>query len=354
VYTEKMPVGVVGAIVPWNSPLMLLVWKLAPALAAGCTIVAKPSDQTPVTALELAKLFDEAGFPPGVFNVVTGDGPDVGKALTRHPGVDKIAFTGSTQTGIDVATAAAQNLTRISLELGGKSAQLVFPDADLEAAANGIIAGVFAATGQTCMAGSRLLVHSSAHDELVDRVTSRAKTIVLGDPTDPKTEMGPLNNRSQFEKVQRLLDRARAEGATFACGGGPAGEGGYFIEPTVVLGARPQDTICREEVFGPVLAVLPFESETEAVELAHDSPYGLAAGVWTTDIRRGHRVARALRAGSVWINAYRIVAPNVPFGGFGHSGVGRENGAAAISEFTETKATWVELTGATRDPFTLG
>jgi acyl-CoA reductase-like NAD-dependent aldehyde dehydrogenase len=354
VYTRQEPVGVVAAIVPWNSPLLLLTWKVAPALAAGCTVVVKPSDYTPVTALELGKRVAEAGFPPGVFNVVTGNGPAVGRALARHPGVDKVAFTGSTRTGIDVAQGAAEHVGRVSLELGGKSAQLVFADADLEAAANGVIAGVFAATGQTCIAGSRLLVHRSVQDELVRRIVTRAETIVIGDPSDPATEMGPLANAAQLEKVRAFLDEAAREGATFACGRSGSEPGGYFVRPTVLTGVRRDARIVREEVFGPVLCVLPFDDEDEAIALANDGVYGLAAGVWTLDVRRAHRVAARVRAGSVWINAYRVVAPNVPFGGFGTSGIGRESGLDAIREFTETKAIWIELTGATRDPFTIG
>src|SRR5262245_25731938 len=354
IYTRQEPVGVVAAIVPWNSPLLLLTWKLAPALAAGCTVVVKPSDYTPVTALELAKRIAEAGLPPGIFNVVTGNGPAVGRALARHPGVDKVAFTGSTRTGIDVAQGAAAHLGRVSLELGGKSAQLVFADADLEAATNGVIAGVFAATGQTCIAGSRLVVHRSIHDELVGRIVTRAETIKMGDPSDPATEMGPLANAAQLERVRGFLDEAAREGVTFACGRSGKDPGGYFVRPTVLTGVRRDARIVREEVFGPVLCVLPFDDEDEAIALANDGVYGLAAGVWTLDVRRAHRVAARIRAGSVWVNAYRVVAPNVPFGGFGASGIGRESGLDAIREFTETKAVWVELTGATRDPFTIG
>jgi (Z)-2-((N-methylformamido)methylene)-5-hydroxybutyrolactone dehydrogenase len=345
----------VAAIVPWNSPLLLLCWKLAPALAAGCTMVAKPSDYSPASAVELAALMDEAGFPPGVFNVVTGFGPAVGKALAAHPDVDKVAFTGSTAVGAEVAKAAAANITGVLLELGGKSAHLVFDDADLDAACNGVLAGVFAATGQTCMAGSRLLVARGVHDALVGRIADRARSIRLGDPKAPETEMGPVATEPQYRKVLSFLDGAAAEGATVAAGGRPDERlGGYFVQPTVLTGVKPTMTVACEEVFGPVLAVLPFDTEDEAVALANDSRYGLAGAVWTKDIHRAHRVAHALRTGTVWINAYRVVGPDVPFGGFGQSGLGRENGIDAVHEYTQTKAVWVELTGGTRDPFTLG
>ncbi|HEY1639254.1 MAG TPA: aldehyde dehydrogenase [Streptosporangiaceae bacterium] len=355
VYTRREPAGVVAAIVPWNSPLLLLCWKLAPALAAGCTVVAKPSDYSPASAVELAGRMAEAGFPPGVFNVVTGFGPAVGQALAAHPDVDKIAFTGSTAVGAEVARAAAGNITGVLLELGGKSAHVVFPDADLDAACNGVLAGVFAATGQTCMAGSRLLVHRSVHDELVARITARAAAIRLGDPRAADTEMGPLATEPQYRKVLSFLDSAAAEGATVAAGGRAAAAlGGFFVEPTVLTGVTPGMSVAGEEVFGPVLAVLPFDTEDEAVALANNTRYGLAGAVWTKDVHRAHRVAHELRAGTVWVNAYRVVAPDVPFGGYGMSGLGRENGIDAVREYTQTKAIWVELTGGTRDPFTLG
>ena len=354
VYTRREPAGVVGAIVPWNSPLLLLCWKVAPALAAGCTVVAKPSDYSPASAVELAARMTEAGFPPGVFNVVTGFGPAVGKALAAHPGVDKIAFTGSTAVGAEVAKAAAANITGVLLELGGKSAHVVFPDADLDAACNGVLAGVFAATGQTCMAGSRLLVHRSVHDELVARITGRAAAIRLGDPRAADTEMGPLATEPQYRKVLSILAAAADEGATVAAGGRAAALGGFFVEPTVLTGVTPGMSVAGEEVFGPVLAVLPFDTEDEAVALANNTRYGLAGAVWTKDVHRAHRVAHALRAGTIWVNAYRVVAPDVPFGGYGMSGLGRENGIDAVREYTQTKAIWVELSGGTRDPFTLG
>jgi (Z)-2-((N-methylformamido)methylene)-5-hydroxybutyrolactone dehydrogenase len=355
VYTRREPVGVVAAIVPWNSPLLLLSWKLAPALAAGCTVVAKPSDYTPISTLELAARVGEAGFPPGVFNVVTGFGPVVGKALAAHPDVDKIAFTGSTKVGAEVARAAADNITGVLLELGGKSAHVVFDDADLDAVTNGVVAGVFAATGQSCMAGSRLLVDRKVHDQLVAKIVARAETIKIGDPSVAETEMGPIATEPQYRKVLSFFASAIEEGATVATGAEPVADlGGYFVRPTVLTDVEPDMTVACEEAFGPVLSVIPFDSEQEALTLANRSRYGLAGAVWTKDIHRGHRVAHALRAGTVWINAYRVVGPNVPFGGYGLSGLGRENGIDAVREYTETKAIWVELTGGTRDPFTLG
>jgi aldehyde dehydrogenase (NAD+) len=355
VYTRHEPVGVVGAIVPWNSPLMLLMWKLAPLLAAGCTLVVKPSEHTPVSALAFARLVDEAGFPPGVFNVVTGQSADVGRALVEHPGVRHVAFTGSPGVGVKVAQSAAAHFARTTLELGGKSAQLVFPDADLEATANGVIAGIFAATGQTCVAGSRLVVHRDVHDALLQRVRERTERIVLGDPSAAETEMGPLSNAAQFKTVSGFVERAVTDGARIVTGGCSAPDvGELFYRPTILTDVRPEMEVAREEIFGPVLSVLTFDTEEEAVELANSTEYGLGAGVWTTDVRRAHRVAHELRAGNVWVNAYRVVAPNVPFGGTGASGWGRESGIDAVREYTVTKAVWIELSGATRDPFTLG
>jgi (Z)-2-((N-methylformamido)methylene)-5-hydroxybutyrolactone dehydrogenase len=358
VYTRKEPVGVVGAIIPWNSPLLLLTFKLAPALAAGCTFVVKAAEQTPASVLEFGKLFEEAGFPPGVFNVVSGFGVPTGKALVSHPGVDKVAFTGSTQTGISVMKDAADHLAKVTLELGGKSPNIVFDDVDLEAANNGVVAGIFAATGQTCIAGSRLFVQERAHDELVERLSERAKTIKLGDPLDAETEMGPVAFKEQLEKIEGHVRAGKEEGATLVCGGkrpdADALEHGYFIEPTIFAQVENGMQIAREEIFGPVLSVIPFKDEEELVRQANDTSYGLAAGVWTKDIQRAHRVAHAIRAGTVWINAYRTLSFNTPFGGYKMSGLGRENGLQAVDEYTETKSVWVELSGQSRDPFTMG
>ncbi|MEH2498887.1 acyl-CoA reductase-like NAD-dependent aldehyde dehydrogenase [Bradyrhizobium sp. AZCC 1678] len=353
IFTRKEPVGVVAAITPWNSPGLLLVWKLAPALAAGCTFVVKPSEHTPISAIELGKLFEEAGFPPGVFNVVTG-GPEAGRALVGDPRVDKIAFTGSTDVGKSIAKAAADNLTGVLLELGGKSPNIVFDDCERKAAANGIIAGIFAASGQSCMAGSRLVIQRSIMDEVLGRVVERAKTIKLGDPTQADTEMGPVATRQQHEKISGMIRSALADGARLACGGLEGGPGGLFVLPTILVDVRPDMSIVREEVFGPVLCVLPFDTEEEAIAIANDTQFGLAAGIWTQNVQRAHRVANQVRAGTVWINAYRVVGYNAPFGGYKQSGWGRENGMQALDEYLETKTIWIELSGATRDPFTIG
>lgn len=353
-YVERGPVGVVAAVLPWNSPLLLLTFKIAPALAAGCTIVAKPSEQAPVSILRLAELFERCGFPPGVFNTLSGQSRQLGARLVGHPGVDKVSFTGSEVTGAAVAMAASAHLAPVTLELGGKSANIVFPDADFEAATNGLIAGIFAASGQTCIAGSRALVHRDVFDEIVDRVVARAETIKLGDPTDPGTEMGPIAFPGQLAKIRQFVDGARDHGAVVRCGGGDGGFGGLFYQPTVVTGVTNDAAICQEEVFGPVLCAMAFDDEAEAIALANDSRYGLAAGVWTNDMRRVFRMTRALKVGTIWVNAYRTLNATMPFGGTKRSGFGRENGVEALDEYLEDKTVWIETTGATRDPFVLG
>src|SRR3954470_15160269 len=310
------------------------------------------------STLEFAALVEEAGFPPGVFNVITGFGEDAGAPLVAHPGVDKVAFTGATSTGKHVMKGAAEPLARVSLELGGKSPHMIFADADLDAAANGVVAGIFAATGQTCMAGSRLMVQDEVYKDVLERLADRARAIRLGDPLEEATEMGPVAFREHLANVERHIAAATDEGARLVTGGGRAGAAGlrdgFFVEPTIFGDVENTMGIARDEVFGPVLAALRFSSEEEAVALANDTQFGLAAGVWTRDVQRAHRVARGIRAGTVWVNAYRSVGPMAPFGGYKQSGMGRENGLEAIGEYTETKTVWVELSGATRDPFKLG
>jgi (Z)-2-((N-methylformamido)methylene)-5-hydroxybutyrolactone dehydrogenase len=353
-YTRYEPIGVVAAIVPWNSPLMLMAWKLAPALAAGNTVVVKPSEYTSASALEFMKLVDDAGFPPGVVNVVTG-GPDVGSALVEHPLVAKVAFTGSDATGQRVYEAAARGLKRVSMELGGKSPNIVFDDADLENAMKGVISGIFAATGQTCIAGSRLLVQESIHDEFLERLVAFARTAKMGDPMQPDTQIGPITNKPQLAKVLKYIDVATREGAWPVLGGGRASRpecgDGWFVEPTIFEGVRNHMRIAQEEVFGPVLAVIPFRDEEEAIAIGNDVVYGLAAGVWTQNMRRALTMAEKLQAGTVWINTYRAVSYLSPFGGYKRSGLGRESGQEMIKDYLQVKSVWISTATDVPNPF---
>ncbi|HXV07215.1 MAG TPA: aldehyde dehydrogenase [Burkholderiales bacterium] len=353
----KEPLGVVGCIVPFNYPLMLLAWKVAPALAAGCTVVTKPSEFTSASTLEFAKLVEEAGFPPGVFNVVTGFGRDVGTPLVSHPLVRKIAFTGSDATGRAINEAAAKSFKRVTLELGGKSPNIVFADAKIEDAVNGAVSGIFAATGQTCIAGSRLLLQESVHDQFTDKLLGIAKTARMGNPMSYDTQVGPITTRPQYDKVLSYIDIAKKEGAQLLMGGGPASRpecgDGWFVEPTVFAGVRNDMRIAQEEVFGPVLSVIKFKDEDEAAAIANDVRFGLGAGVWTNDIGRAIRMAERIQAGTVWVNTYRAVSYMSPFGGYKDSGLGRENGIDAIREYLQVKSVWINTGAATANPFVM-
>jgi aldehyde dehydrogenase (NAD+) len=357
-YTRSEPVGVVAAITPWNSPLLLAAWKLAPALAAGNTVVWKPSEHSSVSALVLAELFEKAGFPPGVVNIVTGFGGEVGEPLIGHPDVALVAFTGGDQTGQHVYELAAKGIKHVTLELGGKSANIVFDDADMDAAVNGVVSGIFAATGQTCIAGSRALVHRSIHDAFVERLLALAKTARMGNPLELTTQVGPVTTKPQYEKVLSYINIAKGEGAVCRLGGEKATRpecgDGWFVEPTIFTGVKPDMRIAKEEVFGPVLSVIPFDDEDDAVRIANNSIYGLAAGVWTQSIQRAIRVPERLEAGTVWVNTYRAVSYMSPFGGYKRSGIGRESGQDAIYEYLQTKSVWIDVSGSTRNPFVMG
>ena len=341
-YTARQPIGVVAAITPWKSPLLLLGWKLFPALAAGNTVVVKPSEITPTSALMLAQLIAEAGFPPGVVNVVTGHGSPTGAALVAHPGVDKIAFTGSTATGKRIAQVAAERCARVSLELGGKSPNILFADAHLSAAVDGVIAGIFAASGQSCMAGSRVLIERGIFGAVAELLVRRARELAPGDPLDAATRLGPVASRAQLAKILGYFEIARGEGLELLTGGARLERRGFFVAPTAYGPASNRSRVAREEIFGPVALLIPFDDEDEAVAIANDTHFGLAAGVWTENVRRAHRIAVRLRAGTVWVNNYRQVSYAAPFGGFGQSGIGRELGPEALNEYTEVKSVWID------------
>ncbi len=341
-YTRREPVGVVGQIIPWNFPILMAAWKWGPALASGCTIVMKPAEQTPLTCLRMAELAQEAGFPDGVINIVTGYG-ETGAAIVRHPGVDKIAFTGHYETAQKIMVDAAKTLKRLTFELGGKSPNIVFADADLEAAVAGAEFGLFFNQGQCCCAGSRLFVEQSIHDEFVSKVVSRAKTRQLGDPLDPNTTQGPQVDADQFNKIMSYIDKGKTEGAKCLTGGSRFGNKGYFIEPTIFTEVNDEMSIARDEIFGPVLSILPFKNTDEIIARANNTYYGLAAAVWTRDVQKAHKVAASVRAGTIWVNCYDVFDAAAPFGGFKMSGSGRELGEAALSNYTELKTVTMSL-----------
>ena len=346
-FTLKEPVGVVAAIVPWNFPFLLASWKVAPALAAGCTVILKPASQTPLTAIEMGRIAQDAGLPPGVLQVLPGAGSGAGMALVRHPGVDKVAFTGSTEVGKTILREAATSLKRVSVELGGKSPNIVFADADREAALRGAFTGIFYNKGEVCAAGSRLLVEKSIHEEFVAQLAERADAVVLGDPRDKATRMGPVVSAGQMDTVLGFIASGKKDGARVVAGGHRAadvnGGKGYFVRPTVFDGVTPDMKIAREEIFGPVLSVLPFDDADDAVAKANATTYGLASGVFTRDVAKAHKIARRLRAGTVWVNTYNLYDPSLPFGGVKQSGFGRDLGTEAVDAYLETKSVWIDL-----------
>jgi (Z)-2-((N-methylformamido)methylene)-5-hydroxybutyrolactone dehydrogenase len=356
-YTRREPLGVVAAISPWNSPLLLTAWKVAPALAAGCTVVMKPSEFTSASTLAFVRLFQEAGFPPGVVNVVTGFGKEVGTPLVEHPLVRKISFTGSDATGRVINELAARHFKHVSLELGGKSPNIVFADANLDDAVNGAVSGIFAATGQTCIAGSRLLLQDSIHDAFVEKLLALARTARMGDPMSTETQVGPVTTVPQYQKILGYIDIAKKEGARLVMGGQPAKRPecgtGRFVEPTVFCDVENEMRIAQEEVFGPVLSVIRFKDEDEAVRIANAVRFGLGAGVWTNDIGRALRMAERVQAGTVWVNTYRLISYLAPFGGYKDSGLGRENGLAAIQEYLQTKSVLINAGAAVSNPFVM-
>jgi betaine-aldehyde dehydrogenase len=349
-YTLREPVGVCGQIIPWNFPLLMAAWKLAPALAAGNTVVLKPAEQTPVTIMEVAKLIQEAGFPDGVVNIVPGYGETAGAALAAHPDVDKIAFTGSTEVGKLIARAAADNLKKVSLELGGKAPNIVFADADLEQAVNGAMMGIFFNQGQVCCAGSRLFLHEEVKDEFLGRFQERAAKVKVGDPMDAATQMGPQVSEEQLNRIKGYVDIAKEEGAAVLAGGCPPQlEGdfqkGFFFQPTIFGDVKNTMRVAQEEIFGPVTSVITFKDEEDLIRQANETVYGLSAGIWTKDITRAHRFARAIRAGTIWINTFNMFNAASPFGGFKQSGYGREMGRHALELYTQVKSVWVDLSG---------
>jgi aldehyde dehydrogenase (NAD+) len=351
-HTRKEPYGVVGAITPWNSPLSLGAYKIAPALAAGNTVVIKPSAVNPVTTIRYGELALEAGFPPGALNVVTGKGAEAGQALSTHGDVDKIAFTGGLDVGQQIGKAAGENILPVTLELGGKSPNIVFSDADFDAAIRGVIRGIFGSSGQTCIAGSRLLVHESIHDEFVNRLVDRVKDIKLGDPMDESSDMAPLASQQQLEKVQQYVEIAKEEGAQLVTGGKQPKNltGELFFEPTIFVDVDNHMSIAEEEVFGPVLSVIPFSDRTDAIQKANDTKHGLAAGIWTQNIHQALTMVKQIEAGIVWVNTYRQTSVTTPFGGYKKSGVGRENGMQAIEEYLQTKSVYMNVDGNVPDP----